>query len=103
VSRNHRRRKVESGATDEFEACLLRVVESDHDYVPIDLDRCDFIDVVAVKQLVLARERVSDQRREMLVFGAEGQVRRLLEDVGAFDCDPAPRSRADASPGPRPA
>jgi anti-anti-sigma regulatory factor len=81
---------VDSRASDEFEASLRRVPESHHDYVLVDLDRCEFIDVVAVKQLVLARELLWAQQRELLVFGTVGQVQRLLEQVGAFDCDPPP-------------
>jgi anti-anti-sigma regulatory factor len=91
--------QVGPGTIDAFETSLRRVVESDHDYVLIDLDRCESIDVGTVKQLVVARQHLSDQRREMLVFGAAGEVRRLLEDVGLFDCDPAPPPRP---PGPHP-
>ncbi len=83
--------RVEPAANAEFEACLVRLVESDHDWVLFDLDRCEFIDVVAAKQLVVLRQMLSDQQRELLVFGAAGQVRRILEDVGSFDCDPPPR------------
>jgi anti-anti-sigma regulatory factor len=73
----------------EFEDRLERIVDSDHEYVLIDLHRCRSIDAVAVKQLVVARQLLSYRRREMLIFGAEGEVRGILEDVGAFDCDPA--------------
>jgi anti-anti-sigma regulatory factor len=82
-----------SSATDEFEARLQRVVETDHDYVLIDLDRCQFIDVVAVKQLVVTQELLFCRGQELLLFGARGQVRRILEQIEAFD----PRVLLDAS------
>jgi anti-anti-sigma regulatory factor len=88
--------RVDSSATDEFEASLQRVVETDHDYVLIDLDRCQFIDVVAVKQLVVTQEHLFCRGQELLLFGATGQVRRMLEQVDAFD----PRVLLDATNDP---
>jgi anti-anti-sigma regulatory factor len=77
--------RVDSSATGEFEASLQRVVETDHDYVLIDLDRCEFIDIVAVKLLVVTQELLFCRAQELLLFGATGQVRRMLEQVEAFD------------------
>ncbi|HEX4016048.1 MAG TPA: hypothetical protein VHX15_04865, partial [Frankiaceae bacterium] len=51
-------------------------------------DRCDFLDVVAIKQLVVARELLWAQHCEMLIFGARDEMRRRLETIGSFDCDP---------------
>jgi anti-anti-sigma regulatory factor len=79
---------VDFRVLDQFADCLERLPESDNDYVIVDLDRCEFLDVVAIKQLVVAREVLSAQRCEMLIFGARDQMRRRLETVGAFDCDP---------------
>jgi anti-anti-sigma regulatory factor len=67
----------------EFEACLTRALESRHDLILIDLDRCDAIDVEGAKQLLIAWQRISDQQRELLVFGATGKVREILERIGA--------------------
>lgn len=86
--------RVGPEANAEFEACLLRALESDHDWVLFDFDRCEYLDLDAAKQLVVLWQRLSDQRRELLVFGAVGQVRRVLEGIGAFDLDPPPPSRA---------
>jgi anti-anti-sigma regulatory factor len=77
--------RLEREALGEFDDCLLRALEAPHDYLLIDLDRCEGIDVEAVKQLVIARQRFSDQQRELVVFGAEGPVREMLEKVGAFE------------------
>ncbi len=75
----------------EFEACLTGALESHHDIVLIDLDRCEAIDVEAAKQLVVTWQRLSDQGRELLVFGAEGRVREILDRVGPFDLQPEHR------------
>lgn len=77
--------RLEREALGEFDDCLLRALEAPHEYLLIDLDRCEDIDVEAVKQLVIARQRFSDQQRELVVFGAEGRVREILEKVGAFE------------------
>jgi anti-anti-sigma regulatory factor len=89
---------IDPGTAVKLEECLERVVDSDHEYVLIDLDRCGFIDVAAVKHLVLVRQFLSDRQAELLIFGAAGQVRALLEDVGALDCDPAPPRHPGRSP-----
>jgi anti-anti-sigma factor len=72
-------------AVAEFEETLERAVESDHLYVLVDLDRCEFIDVVAVKLLVLAHARLSAQGTELLIFGATDRVRGVIDAVEAFD------------------
>ncbi len=91
--------RVGPGTSGEFEACLTRALESRHDFVLIDLDRCDAIDVEAAKQLVIAWQRLSDQHRELLVFGAVGTVREILERVGPFDFRPEPPPRPDPQTG----
>jgi anti-anti-sigma regulatory factor len=88
--------RLDAKASGRWDHCLRRIEDSDHDHVIIDLDRCESIDAAAVKRLVVVRELLSAESRELLVFGAVGEVRRKLEDIGAFDCDPA----APALPGP---
>jgi anti-anti-sigma factor len=89
------------GEVDRFAAARLqdgleRAVDSDHLYVLVDLDRCDFIDVIAVKLLVVAHAQLSARHQEMLIFGATDQVRRAIEAVEAFDSRVL-RTLADAS------
>jgi anti-anti-sigma regulatory factor len=62
-----------------------RAVESNHLYLLVDLDRCELIDVVAVKLLVVAHALLSAQGTEMLIFGATDRVRGAIEAVEAFD------------------
>jgi anti-anti-sigma factor len=69
----------------QFEETLERAVESDHLYLLVDLDRCEFIDVVVAKLLVVAHAHLSAQGTELLIFGATDRVRGAIEAVEAFD------------------
>ena len=64
---------------------LERALDSDHLYVIVDLDRCASIDIVAVKLLVVAHAHHSSRGEEFLIFGARGEVRRMIEGIHAFD------------------
>ena len=77
--------EVDIGVTELFGDALGRAVDLDHLFVMVDLDRCEFIDIVAVKLLVVAQAQLSSRGQKLLIFGATGQVRRLLEAVEAFD------------------
>jgi anti-anti-sigma factor len=77
--------EVDRFAAAEFEETLERAVESNHLYVLVDLDRCELIDVVAVKLLVVAHALLSAQGTELLIFGATDQVRDAIDAVEAFD------------------
>jgi anti-anti-sigma factor len=77
--------EVDRFAAVELQDTLERAAESDHLFVLVDLDRCEFIDVLAVKLLVVAYAQVSSRCQEMLIFGAADQVRSAIEAVEAFD------------------
>lgn len=77
--------EVDRIAAARIEETLLRAVEADHLYVLVDLDRCERLDVVAVKLLVVAHALLSAQGAELLIFGATGPVRGAIEAVEAFD------------------
>ncbi len=77
--------EVDRPATARFEEALEGAVDSDHLYVLLDLDRCESIDLAAVKLLVLAHARLSDLGQEFMIFGATGGVRDAIEAVEAFD------------------
>jgi anti-anti-sigma factor len=64
---------------------LERALDADRLYVIVDLDRCEWIDIVAVKLLVVAHAHHSSRGEEFLIFGATGLVRRRIEGVRAFD------------------
>jgi anti-anti-sigma factor len=86
-------------ATEQLEDSLERAVESDRLYLLLDLERCEAIDLDAVKLLVVAHERLSDRGQELLIFGATDQVRRAIEAVEAFD-DRVLRAGGDSPPNP---
>jgi len=72
-------------ACDVLRDSLERALDSDHLYVIVDLDRCESIDIVAVKLLVVAHAHHSSRGEEFLIFGARGAVLRRIEGVHAFD------------------
>jgi len=77
--------EVDGAAAADLEEALERAVGSDHQYVLVDLDRCELIDVVAVKLLVVVHAHLSSQGGELLIFGATERVRGAIEAVDAFD------------------
>jgi anti-anti-sigma factor len=72
-------------ASETLRDSLERALDSDHLYVIVDLDRCEAIDIVAVKLLVVAHAHHSSRGEEFLIFGARGGVRRRIEGIHAFD------------------
>jgi anti-anti-sigma factor len=72
-------------ASEVLRDALERALDSDHLYVIVDLDRCESIDIVAVKLLVVAHAHHSSRGEEFLIFGARGEVRRKIEGIHAFD------------------
>jgi anti-anti-sigma regulatory factor len=77
--------EVDRFVAAEFEETPARAIESDHHYLLVDLDRCELIDIVAAKLLVVAHAHLSVQGTELLIFGAPDRVRGAIEAVGAFD------------------
>ncbi len=72
-------------ASEVLGDALERALDSDHLYVIVDLGRCESIDIVAVKLLVVAHAHHSSRGEEFLIFGATGGVRRRIEGIHAFD------------------
>jgi anti-anti-sigma regulatory factor len=72
-------------ATEVLRDALERALDSDRLYVIVDLDRCEWIDIDAVKLLVVAHAHHSSRGEEFLIFGATDLVRRRIEGIHAFD------------------
>jgi anti-anti-sigma regulatory factor len=72
-------------ASEVLRDSLERALDSHHLYLIVDLDRCESIDIVAVKLLVVAWSHHSSRGEEFLIFGARGGVLRKIEGVHAFD------------------
>ena len=77
--------ELDLAACEVLRDALERALGSDHLYVIVDLDRCESIDIVAVKLLVVAYMHHSSRGEEFPIFGATGPVRRRIEGVHAFD------------------
>jgi anti-anti-sigma factor len=77
--------ELDLAASEVLRDSLERALDSDHLYVIVDLERCESIDIVAVKLLVVAHAHHSSRGEEFLIFGATGPVRRKLEGIHAFD------------------
>jgi len=60
--------RLDAKASGRWDDCLRRIEDSDHDHVIIDLDRCESIGATAVKRLIVVRELLSAESRELLVF-----------------------------------
>jgi anti-anti-sigma factor len=54
----------------------------EHHYVLIDLERCEFIDLSALAILVRAETQLANHAKELLIFAAHGQARRLFIQTG---------------------
>jgi anti-anti-sigma factor len=72
-------------ASEILRDALEHALDSDHLYVIVDLDRCEWIDIVAVKLLVVAHAHHSSRGEEFLIFGATDLVRRKIEGIHAFE------------------
>jgi anti-anti-sigma factor len=72
-------------ASEILRDALERALDADRLYVIVDLDRCEWIDIVAVKLLVVAHAHHSSRGEEFLIFGASGEVLRKIEGIHAFD------------------
>jgi anti-anti-sigma factor len=55
---------------------------SDFRYVLIDLERCEFIDLSAIAVIGRAEAQLAAAGKELLIFGARGQVQRIFSQTG---------------------
>jgi anti-anti-sigma factor len=56
-------------------------------HVLVDLSRCDFIDVSGVQALVQGHDRLATHGRQLLLYGVQGQVKRMLSVTGLAGVD----------------
>lgn len=92
--------ELDLAVSGELRAALDWAVE-ERLHVLVDLSACEFIDVSGVEALVLAEERLRARGRQLLLYGAAGQVRRVLSVTGLAGSGhgglEAPRARALAA------
>lgn len=78
--------ELDLAVNGELGAALDRAVAG-QDHVLIDLSACEFIDAGAVALLVRGHERLRHRDRKLLLYGVQGQVRRLLTVTGLTEND----------------
>ncbi len=67
-----------------FRKLVGEVVETRVPKIVVDLSRVDFMDSAALGMLLLARDEASRRNQSLILRGAKGQVKRVLE-VARFD------------------
>jgi anti-anti-sigma factor len=69
--------ELDLAVSERLRAALERATEERH-HVLVDLSRCDFIDTVALAVLVHGHRHLREHGHQLLLYGVQGQVRRLL-------------------------
>lgn len=76
--------ELDLAVSHRLQAAIERATE-ERLHVLVDLSRCDFIDASAVTVLVRGHQALQEHRRQLLLYGARGQVRRLLSITGVTE------------------
>ena len=76
-----RPREIDASTADRFAACVARALAvSDH--LVVDLSEATFMDSTGLAVIVAARRALHDDGRHVILHGAHGAVRRVLEVTG---------------------
>jgi anti-anti-sigma factor len=73
--------ELDRAVSAQLEAALGRAVAAG-EHAVVDLTDCEFIDVSALTALVRAGERLGWRGSQLLLYGVQGQVRRLFGLTG---------------------
>jgi anti-anti-sigma factor len=60
----------------------LEGVAMEAGYIVVGLERCEFIDSIAIAALLRARDRLAEAGVQLVISGPTGQVRRVLQVSG---------------------
>jgi anti-sigma B factor antagonist len=83
--------EIDRGNHQLLEKPLRSLLEDPEQRVIVDLSKCAFIDSTGIQVLVAARQAVAtngDVAAPLVVCGAHGQVRRVLELTGGAEAIP---------------
>lgn len=86
--------EVDLAVADQLDAALERAAA--YDRVLIDLQRCEFIDSTAIAVILRAHEQMAARGRRVALYGASGQVRRILSITGLTENGLVAESADDA-------
>jgi anti-anti-sigma factor len=92
--------ELDLAVVDRLETALDRAAER-RVHALLDLGACSFLDAGCLGVLVRGHETLRDRRCQLLLYGVQGQVRRLLAVTGVAE-NGLLVSSADAMPAPRP-
>jgi len=76
--------ELDLAVSEHLQAALERAAEERH-HVLVDLSRCDFIDASALTVLVHGHRNLRQHGHQLLLYGVQGQVRRLLSITGVTE------------------
>jgi stage II sporulation protein AA (anti-sigma F factor antagonist) len=73
--------ELDLAVAEQLQTALQRAA-ADHDQVLISLQACEFIDSTGIATILQAHSRMAEEGRRLAVFGAQGQVERILGITG---------------------
>ena len=73
--------EVDLAVADRLKEAIEKAAAA-HDQILVGLQRCEFIDSTAIAVIVHAHGQMADQGKRIMVYGASGQVRRILSVTG---------------------
>jgi anti-anti-sigma factor len=76
--------ELDLAVVDQLEAALARAAERQV-HALLDLGACSFLDAGCLGALVRGHETLRDRRCQLLLYGVNGQVRRLLAVTGVAE------------------
>lgn len=78
--------ELDLAVSEQLESALDGAIGGQDD-VLIDLQPCEFIDARALAIMLRAQERLRRRDRRLLLYGVQGQVRRMFSITGLLDKD----------------
>jgi len=76
--------ELDLSVSERLGAAIERAREGRH-HLLVNLSRCDFVDASALTVLVEGHQGLRECGRQLLLYGVQGQVRRLLSITGVTE------------------
>jgi anti-anti-sigma factor len=89
--------ELDLAVSEHLRAAIERATEERH-HLLLNLSRCDFIDASALAVLVQGHHGLREHDRQLLLYGVQGQVRRLLAKTGVAETGLKATTAAPAAP-----
>ena len=85
--------ELDRAVAPRMQAALELAIGFAYPYVIVDLDRCEFIDAGGLAVIHAAHRQMLQAGQELMICGASGQVRRVIELTGVFEALPTGADR----------